>query len=54
MTKARKELLEKAAKDTREQWQIDQGNKCPCRGADEYCPCQNSIFKAKIAESDDE
>ena len=25
----------------REQWQIDQGNRCPCRGSDEYCVCQN-------------
>lgn len=25
----------------REQWQIDQGAKCGCKGTDEYCPCQN-------------
>lgn len=23
------------------QWQIDQGKRCGCEGADEYCPCQN-------------
>lgn len=50
MTKALKELLAEAAKDTREQWQINQGKKCPCGGSDEYCPCQNVIFKVKIAE----
>lgn len=25
----------------RSQWQIDQGADCGCRGADDYCPCQN-------------
>lgn len=25
----------------RENWQIEQGGKCPCGGSDEYCPCQN-------------
>ena len=25
----------------REQWQIDQGNRCGCKGSDEMCPCQN-------------
>ena len=25
----------------REQWQIDQGNACGCKGSDEYCGCQN-------------
>ena len=25
----------------REQWQIDQGAKCGCEGANEYCGCQN-------------
>lgn len=25
----------------REQWQIDQGKRCGCKGSDEYCPCQN-------------
>lgn len=25
-----------------EQWQIDQGKECPCGGADDYCPCQNT------------
>lgn len=25
----------------REQWQIDQGNACVCRGTDDMCPCQN-------------
>lgn len=25
----------------RAQWQIDQGEKCGCKGTDEYCPCQN-------------
>ena len=24
-----------------EQWQKDQAAKCPCRGSDEMCPCQN-------------
>lgn len=25
----------------REQWQIDQGARCGCKGSDEMCPCQN-------------
>ncbi len=24
------------------QWQRDQAANCPCRGADDLCPCQNS------------
>ena len=28
-------------RDTRSQWQIDQGRACSCGGSDEYCPCQN-------------
>ena len=28
--------------ETRSYWQIEQGKKCGCRGADEYCPCQNT------------
>ncbi len=24
-----------------QQWQIDQGKRCGCKGTDEYCPCQN-------------
>lgn len=24
-----------------EQWQIDQGSACGCKGHDEMCPCQN-------------
>lgn len=27
-----------------EQWQKDQAAKCPCRGSDEMCPCQNVRF----------
>lgn len=27
--------------DLRQQWQIDQGNACPCRGHDDMCACQN-------------
>lgn len=23
------------------QWQIEQGNRCSCKGGDEMCPCQN-------------
>lgn len=33
----------------REQWQIDQGNACPCKGADDMCPCQNSKKVNKAA-----
>lgn len=29
----------------REPWQIEQGERCPCRGSDEYCPCQNTRFR---------
>ena len=25
----------------RQQWQIDQGKRCLCKGSDEYCTCQN-------------
>lgn len=25
----------------REQWQIEQGERCGCKGSDEMCPCQN-------------
>lgn len=25
----------------RQQWQIDQGKACPCKGSDDMCPCQN-------------
>lgn len=26
---------------SREQWQIDQGKACGCKGHDDMCPCQN-------------
>lgn len=32
----------------REQWQIDQGEKCGCSGTDEYCGCQNVSPDQKI------
>lgn len=32
----------------REQWQIDQGKKCGCKGTDELCPCQNISPDQKI------
>lgn len=25
------------------------GEKCPCRGSDEYCPCQNVVFTERRA-----
>ena len=28
--------------ETRSAWQFSQGKACSCRGADEYCPCQNT------------
>jgi hypothetical protein len=27
--------------DLRQQWQIDQGKACGCRGTDDMCACQN-------------
>lgn len=27
---------------SKQTWQIEQGAKCPCGGADDYCPCQNT------------
>ncbi len=27
--------------DNDDQWQIEQGARCGCRGTDEYCGCQN-------------
>jgi uncharacterized Fe-S center protein len=32
---------------SREQWQIDQGDACGCKGQDEMCPCQN-VNRAEI------
>ncbi len=31
---------------TRAQQQA-QGKRCPCGGSDEYCPCQNVVFRSK-------
>lgn len=33
---------------TKQQWQIDQGNECTCKGSDEYCQCQN-VDRSEIA-----
>ncbi len=38
------------------QWQIEQGSRCPCKGHDEYCPCQNvdesdpKVWASRIAD----
>ena len=29
--------------DNREEWQIEQGNRCGCKGSDEWCGCQNNM-----------
>lgn len=34
-----------------EQWQIDQGKACSCRGVDDMCPCQNT---QKVTHGSDE
>lgn len=34
----------------REQWQIDQGETCGCRGTDDLCPCQNFERKSWFVE----
>jgi hypothetical protein len=31
-----------------EQWQIEQGRRCGCRGADEWCGCQNINQEAEL------
>lgn len=36
--------------DPREAWQIAQGARCPCRGHDEMCPCQNARFRPTSSE----
>lgn len=35
--------------ELRSDWQIEQGARCPCLGHDEYCPCQNVIFRKRAA-----
>lgn len=37
---------------TREQ-QKAQGAECPCRGVDDYCPCQNVVFTTRKSEKAD-
>lgn len=34
---------------TREQ-QKAQGAECPCMGSDDYCPCQNVVFRPRKKE----
>lgn len=29
--------------DHRQPWQIEQGNRCGCRGSDDLCACQNAV-----------
>lgn len=36
----------------RSDWQVEQGRKCPCGGADDYCPCQNVEFKQTKSASE--
>ena len=34
----------------REEWQIEKGNRCGCKGSDDWCGCQNNapILKPRI------
>lgn len=36
-----------------EQWQKDQAARCPCRGSDEMCPCQNARPGDKASNGDE-
>lgn len=31
-------------------WQIEQAKRCPCRGSDDMCECQNVIWADRDAE----
>lgn len=37
----------------REQWQKEQADRCPCRGSDDMCPCQNVRPGDKPPSSDE-
>ena len=50
----RRKMTRQPDVEQREDWQIDQGKRCGCRGHDDWCSCQNNMPSADPRKMPDE